>query len=315
MPVIEKKVSQYSALSTNIQLPERISQAVWQTVAYANLFDYPVTLEEIHRYLIGFNATIETVEQILHEELVPKKILETQDELFFLTGRKNLVKFRKKRNHYAKQLWQQALRYGRWIAHIPFVRMVAVTGALANNNVEEGADLDYLIITQPGYLWLCRAIILLLVKITAPFGVKVCPNYLITTNVLALEERDFFTAQETSRMVPLVGMDIYYEFRKVNNWSDTYLPNAISAPYPEFQSDPMFKPLQVVGEFLLKGWLGRLLNHWEMNRKIAKFSLQEAGHSEVRFSINHCKGHFDHHASHTTIAYNNKIENMPDKLK
>ena len=57
----------------------------------------------------------------------------------------------------------QAVRYGLTIARLPFVRMVAVPGALTMDNVEPGDDVDYLIVTAPDRLWLCRAVVIELV--------------------------------------------------------------------------------------------------------------------------------------------------------
>ena len=206
------------------------------------------------------------------------------------------------------------MRYGQWITHLPFVRMVVLTGALTSNNVENGADLDYLIITRPGYLWLCRAFILLLARLVAPFGARICPNYLLTSNVLELAEKDLFTAQELSRMVPISGLEMYNEMRALNDWANAYLPNASHAPHLRHLYEPPFKPLQAVGEYILSLPFGRRLEKWEMNRKIARLSGQAAGDAEIQFSADRCKGHFERHGARTLEAFASKVKAIQEKL-
>jgi len=77
---------------------------------------------------------------------------------------RRLSELRKRRAEVAARLWPEAIRCGRSVGRVPFV-MVAVTGALAMDNVDEGADLDYLIVTEPGRVWLCRLLIVQLVRL------------------------------------------------------------------------------------------------------------------------------------------------------
>ena len=288
--------------------PETLDEAILQTVAYSDVFDYPLRLPEIHRNLIGRPASLDAVNDVLHNGLLTDRRLQTRQGFFFLPAREKLVEVRQQRSAYADALWQQAIRYGRWIAHLPFVRMVALTGALANRNVASGADLDYLIVTKPGYLWLCRAFILLLTHLTTPFSARICPNYLLTSEVLRLEEQTLFTAQELCRMIPLSGLAIYEQFRALNSWSDNFLPNAASsAPSYDYVYEPAFKPLQIVGEWLFSLPAGKRLEQWEMTRKINKLSAQSHLNTEVHFSADHCKGHFEQHGARTMKAFTTRV--------
>ena len=138
-----------------IRSGDDLGQAILQTVAYADIFDYAITGKEILRYLTKTPASSQQVSVRL-EAFSRSRRLSRQGGLYTLPGREDLAKIRRQRAAIAEELWKPAIRYGRAIARLPFVRMLAVTGALAMDNAEAGADIDYLIVTEPGRLWLCR---------------------------------------------------------------------------------------------------------------------------------------------------------------
>src|SRR6185437_13782883 len=137
---------------------------------------------------------------------------------------------RLQREALAARFWPRAQRYGRMIASLPFVRMVAVTGELAMDNVRDTSDIDFFIVTEHRRLWLCRLFVLSIVHVAARFGYTVCPNYLLSERSLAITERDLYSAHEVVQMVPLSGLDVYKQFRLANKWVYEFLPNAVSAP-------------------------------------------------------------------------------------
>jgi len=276
--------------------PENLLRSIFHTLAYADVFDYPLTAGEVNRYLINYRSSIEPVTQALHD-LVDSGSIVQVDDYFSLADRASIIELRRRRRSFASYLWPKAVRYGQMIASLPFVRMVAVTGSLAMNNTNEGNDIDYMIVTAPNHLWTCRLLTLLVGRLARLEGVNLCPNYLITTNALALQEHSLYVAHELSQMVPLSGIDTYRKMHHLNDWMNDYLPNALVAPELPAGEKQMEKPplIQAVLEAFLGLPFADWFEKWEMNRKIAKLSQDQASSSEAYFSADVCKGHVDKH--------------------
>jgi len=296
----------------NVQTPDQggsdIKSAILSTIAYSDVFDCPLTIRELCRYLIAYQTGESSLQKVLKNGGLIPRTLSTDGKYLALAGREEIFALRRKRAMEAATLWPRSLRYGKLIAQLPFIRMVAVTGALASDNVDLGSDLDYLIVTAPGWLWLCRAMILALDRIAV--GVSLCPNFLLTENSLALQDRDLFAAQEMARMVPISGFHVYLKMRAQNRWTDNFLPNARGAPRNFGEPPPINRSLQKFGETLLGNRAARRLETWEMRRKIEKFSRQEKMNGETCFSADYCKGHFDGHKQRTMQAFHGRIENL-----
>lgn len=284
-----------------------LEQAIWRTVAYVDLFDYPLTAVEIHRYLDGVEATASEVAKALVGSPALASHLEHLGGFFYLCGRQEIVQTRQARKQRAQQLWPEAVRYGRLMAQLPFVRMVAVTGSLAMNNVADEADIDYFIVTENGRLWLARALVIGVVRLAARRGILLCPNYFVAESALTLPERNLYTAREIVQMVPLFGHDIYESLRQQNCWVSQFLPNAAGLPLVQIPEPEPARWPQTVAELPLRTPLGGWLEQWEQRRKIAKLKSQQNGLGESCFTAVICKGHFQAHQQRTLTAYEQRL--------
>jgi hypothetical protein len=282
-----------------------LERAIVQTVAYADVFDYPLTADEIHRYLIGVSASRGSIRGILGNNL-PQNLARS-GRYFTLPGHEASVDTRKLRMANAVDYWRHAVHYGRRMSHLPFVRMVAVTGALAMDNNADG-DIDYLVITEPGRLWLCRALIVGLVRVAALKGTELCPNYFLSERALVLEERNLFTAHEVTQMVPLAGMATYQHLRDLNRWTDGYLPNASAAPKRMAAFEPGRRRTRHIVERTLRSRVCSPLERWEMSRKVRKLGTRGNGHAEAAFGPDWCKGHFGDHGQATLARYAERLK-------
>jgi hypothetical protein len=287
---------------------QAVLQAIVATIAYADVFDYPLTPEEIHRYLIGRAAQLEEIRSLIETSLELRIYITRCDGFVMLSDRERIALTRRKRAVVAGRMWSQARRYGQLIADLPFVRMVAVTGALAVDNVEQGADIDYLVITEPGRLWICRLLTIALVRAAALRGDIVCPNYFLAETALTLDDQSLYTAHELAQMVPLSGMATYQRMRKLNDWADQLLPNANSAPQA-LRREPRPLPMRRLAETALRSNVGTRFERWEMQRKMQKFALQ-GGNLETAFSPDWCKGHFDGHGQRVQEAYTARLRSL-----
>jgi hypothetical protein len=285
-----------------------LEQSIAQALAYADVFDFPLTPTEIHRYLIGGAAPLRAVQAALETASAPGGWIQSEGGYYTLSGRRALAKTRASRSLRAANLWREATKYGRRISRLPFVRMVAVTGALAVDNPGENEDIDYLIVTAPGRLWICRGLILILARWAARGGVTLCPNYLIarTERAMVFPEQNLYTAHEVAQMVPLAGMEVYDELRLRNRWVLDYLPNANGAPGRHgapVGRRPGDRALRWLLELGLPTRGGDRLEAWEMERKIRKLAREKGPSSEASFSAEWCKGHFHHHERQTMEAF------------
>ena len=283
--------------------------AILRTVLYADVFDYPLTLDEIHRYLIGESLPLESIHSSLVSSIWLSQRIDRVNGYYVVSGRVALAEARHHRSTYAEKMWRDARWYGNLIAHCPFVRMVAVTGALAMDNVQPNDDIDYLVVTAPRRVWLARACAILIVRLARIGGVNLCPNYVLSESALAQARLDLYVAHEIAQMIPLAGYDIYRQMRSVNAWVENFLPNARSLPRtnPVDGSHKLWRTPQRLFEKLLSGAVGDALENWERDRKMKKFRSQMRGsNSAALLDETQVKGHFNDYGSRALKDYEDR---------
>lgn len=208
-----------------------IRNAVLATLAYHDIFDYPLAKEEIHKFLVGSGSDTKKIEKSLQALVKDKKISQTKD-LFFLRGRNKIVKLRQSRGAYSKVKLERARFFSNLLAAVPTVQMVAVSGALAMGNAQKNDDIDLVIVTAKNTLWSTR---LLANTILQPFRRKAgrphtkdkaCLNLFIEESSLKIRTQNLYSAHEVAQMRPLwQRRNTYNRFLKANSWVKNYLPN------------------------------------------------------------------------------------------
>ena len=294
---------------TAVPAPSELDQAIVSALAYADVFDYPLTVAQIHRYLVRTPATIAQVEAALACDPWLAARVEQHGDLVCLRGRSVSIALRHERAGYAALLWRSGRICASLAAHLPYVRMVAVIGSLTMDNVRSPRDdIDLFIVTAPGRVWFARALVIALVRLAALLRIDLCPNYVLSTRRLAMPADDLFTARELTQMIPLFGRATFADLRAANGWLESYLPNAGPRDQQLRDVGRLGQGFQRLVELPLNGALGARLERALKRRKLADLTAQASstGSREVVLEAEICKGHMDSHGGRIRAEFDRR---------
>ena len=223
-----------------------LHQAIRRTLAYYDVFEYPLRDGEVWRWLyrgVGetWEATLAEVQQALHDLVTVKKI-ETANDMFYLPGRAHLVRIRGERKVRGDRKWRRAKSVARFLEVVPYVKLVAVVNTLAIDNARSESDIDLLIVTEPERIWVTRMMVTGIVEMLGyrRHGDKikdhVCLSFYLTTRALDLTPLksapdDPHFMFWVTQAVPLMDEKTYENFVNANRPLTARLPNAWTWPW------------------------------------------------------------------------------------
>ncbi|HYM19227.1 MAG TPA: hypothetical protein VEU06_11730 [Micropepsaceae bacterium] len=251
-----------------------LERAIYSTIAYRDVFDFAPSIDEIHRYLHWVKCEREDVVRVLSRGPLSELYLTTDGRYFALKGREHILGLRPRRRALAETRWPLALHYARFLANLPHVRMVGLTGSFAADNFSEGGDIDFILLTDADAMWRARALARTAALFSRKFGTNMlCPNIFLSMTTLALERESLYDAHELAQIVPLFGRTAYDELRRKNRWSESYLPNSEGAPEICPQIERLSSPkLKGFVEWGSNSPLGRWIEALEAARNMRRFN-------------------------------------------
>jgi predicted nucleotidyltransferase len=218
-------------------------------LCYADIFDYPLSLAEIEKYLISssrvggvkINSALAKLVKTGQIKTYNKtyKMLQNDIVWYCLAGREENCQKRISRSKFSRHKLNKTRILLFILRHIPGVEAILLTGSLAMNNAKKDDDIDILVITKPGWLWRSRLIISLILEI---FGKrrkpeyahssdkakdKICANMYLSSNDLKMKssQRNLYIAHEVIQALPLFDLTgVYSQFINENSWVQHYLP-------------------------------------------------------------------------------------------
>ena len=230
----------------------QLRRGIIRTLAYYDIFSYPLTAAEIY-YNLGHNHT--SLEEITSElkDLASNNIVYSKGEFFQLNDDEKYVHRRRKGNELAEKKLKTARTVSRFISRFPFIRGILLSGSISKGFMEEGSDIDYFVITHPNRVWFSRLMLMLFKKLFLFNSKKIfCINYFVDSEKLEIEEKNIFTATEIVTLLPTFGKNIYDEFYEKNFWVKQFYPN-----YPKRETSDVLDRKNGIIKSLLEKILGR----------------------------------------------------------
>lgn len=200
------------------------AQNILKTLGYFDLFQYPLTGEEIYTFNSA-GVTHRAVNEAL-EELTGSKSVFNIGEFFSLHNNYSLAERRRNGNQLATAHLITARRVAKFLYRFPYVKGIAVSGSLSKNFATDKTDIDFFIITTANRLWIARTCMHLYKKITFLRGRQnwFCMNYYVDENAMEIPEKNIFTAVEIITLLPMHGKECLDRFIEKNKWTDSFFP-------------------------------------------------------------------------------------------
>jgi hypothetical protein len=244
---------------------------VYATLAYFDVFDYPLKIDELERYLLWAKAERNVLWTFLNND--PN--IQRNGDHYFFRGRREIVETRKERERIAGELWKRVTRYAPLLKAVPFVQMAAVCNSLAINNTGAGSDIDLFIVAKKGRLFAARTFATLLLTLLGVrrHGKKVdrrfCLSFFVTDESLGLEGirnggEDIYLPYWILTLKPLFGREIYERILEENRWVEKYFPmrDLKTDERTLMKEGGFLKKVAGLKEKMLSGKIGDRLEKW-----------------------------------------------------
>lgn len=219
--------------------------AILKTLIYSDIFNFPLTKDEIWKYLISdreikhgtFDNALKTLINQDNKTDRKKAKVSFKDGYFCLSGHEASIEERKSNKKYVEAKLKIAIKAASRLSHISSILFIGLSGGLAMGDVNKSDDIDFFIITKKDALFKTRLLVLFVLqkmgfrrkRIDKNPKDKICVNFLIDEKklFLPLDRHDIYTAHEILQIKPLFERDrIYERFLKANQWIYNFLPNA-----------------------------------------------------------------------------------------
>lgn len=203
-----------------------------KTLLYSDIFDYPLTFEQIHKYLL----TNKKVSKEKVYDLIKKENINQKNGFYYLLGRSRVVGFRQERERESAKKIRDAFKIAKVLKFLPLIKLLGISGSVSMKNADKNDDIDLFIISTSGSVWLTRLITVCILKLLGVYrkrneidvSNKFCLNMIIDEKNLAFtnSRKDIYSAHEIVQILPLLVRDnMYQKFINANFWTKKYLAN------------------------------------------------------------------------------------------
>ena len=227
------------------RLPD-LQKTIVATVAYFDVFEYPLTSVEIWKWLYqpaGRYSLHQVVTALADPALAGR--LGQQRGFYCLRGREQNISTRLERYRVAKKKFAVARRGARVLRLLAFVELVAVCNNVGYNNATPVSDVDFFIVVKKNRLWWTRLWVTLLLTLLrlrrhgTHFADRICLSFYVADDYLdlsgiALQPDDPYLVYWFATLVPIYDHGGTYErLLAQNRWLQPYLPQW----YPNYSND------------------------------------------------------------------------------
>jgi len=249
--------------------------ATLKALVYADLFDYPLKKDELWKRLISPKKVSRRTFWRLLPGWQKEGMISEKNSYYLLPKQEKNILIRESGERRWPPKYERAKKAAEILAGFRSVWMVGLTGGVATGAAKVSDDIDLMVITAPGKLWLTRILCWLSLKTVgrlkglrvrrpndqAPKD-KICLNLFLDAADLKIDtsSRNLFSSYELILVRPLVNKHhVHSRFLYENRWAKRYLANSfpvLRTKWRRLRTNPADKFLNYLA-FLAEGFYMR----------------------------------------------------------
>ena len=262
-------------MSEAINKDIEIKKSILSTMAFFDIFDYPLTSWEIWKFLYRNKAEFIDV---LHElgAMESERIINSEKGFYFFPHRSDIVRIRHARYIFAEKKYKKACFAAKIIAVLPCVNAIFVCNSLGYSNSRNDSDIDFFIISRRNRLWVTRFFAVFVTHLSGmrrhgnKVNNRICLSFYASSDALSMENillsgEDIYFYYWLSTLYPLYGyFDNTEKVFTSNTWQNAILPNIFPVvPSPRRRADMgrMSDFARYMLSKLLNGNFGNFIEH------------------------------------------------------
>jgi predicted nucleotidyltransferase len=205
----------------------QVKENILRTLLYYDIFSHPLKPEEIFIFLPKNSLSKPDILSMINSFSSDDEChFAEKDGYVYIKPNEHYIQLRRKKEKCSRRMWRAARFMTHVIKRFPFVRAVFISGSLSKNSSEEISDIDFMIVTKTGRLWISRTLLILFKKIFLLNSYKYfCLNYFITEDNLEIPFKNVFTATEVAYIKSTFNTELMNRFVLSNKWIKDYFPN------------------------------------------------------------------------------------------
>jgi hypothetical protein len=215
-------------------LNSNLARAIVSTIAFFDIFSYPLSAFEVYKYLQKDTSYFQVV--LALKNLKDKSIISSKNSFYCLKGKEFNFEIRQRRYNYTKKKIKIARKWSKIFKLFTGLKLIALSNSIGAYNIRKEGDIDLFIITKRNKIWTSRFILAFIGKLfnlrPSPDNEKdkLCLSFFVSENNLNLEnytkEHDFYFLYWLVNLSSVYDKDDYLNKLLANNmWVKKYLPN------------------------------------------------------------------------------------------
>ncbi len=260
--------------------PRDIKEAVMSVIAFFDIFNFPLTKDEIVKFAMFRDVDTDKVDSVLESS---DKIGE-KNGFYYIRLRDSIVEKRLESRLVAGRLFAKVDKFVPLLKRIPFIRAVAVCNTLAICAPDNDSDIDLFIITEAGRVNLARVLSAIFFhtlgvrrnhkKVAGRFCLSFyCGSDGMNFDEISLGNDDVYLSYWAKTLKPVFGRAYFDQFKALNKKLLRFFiddkDNNSTGFYDQYKKRGLI-------EYLLKGKFGDKLEQlvlglhkWRFGRKKA----------------------------------------------